>query len=371
MRHRNHTAFTSSTDFGKFTRDFCAPSIMRLFTAHPFTRIRFMSEFFFPHQPVPAKDLFAAGDQDAVERFLEQNSQCRSGLLPQSPYCSGYNSEQDRLILNHLQRLRNAHRYQLSCAIDEFGEQTHALANFYDRQLASLDLEASASLVGAGASAKNARLTAFQRSMVEYQEALIKLNAHRKNGRGGRAGMGNKIELEALARRRYAAMARHYRMELNSIARPEFQHRNRGHILNNADRGITLAKHHRSSKLIIDNVAEVQRLDRLARSIRYAGNGLIALDAGLRVRNVHESYQRNENWQRQFALEATGFGGAGIFGIAAAQGTVATLSAIGLGLTPVGWVVVIGVGIAAGITASSAGDSIGKKLASILFDWWG
>src|SRR5690625_2732987 len=177
MRHRKHNAFTFSIGFGKFSRDFCAssfyaPSITRLFTAHPFTRIRFMPEFFFPHQHIPAKDLFAAGDREAVERFLAQNSQCRSGLLPQSPYCSGYNSDQDRLILNHLQRLPNVHRYQLSCAIDEFGEQTHALANFYDRQLANLDLEASASLVGAGASAKNARLTAFQRSMVEYQEEI-------------------------------------------------------------------------------------------------------------------------------------------------------------------------------------------------------
>ena len=327
-----------------------------------------MSEFFFPHQPVPAKDLFAAGDQEAVERFLAQNSQCRSGLLPQSPYCSGYNSDQDRLILSQLQRLPNAHRYQLSCAIDEFGEQTHALANFYDRQLANLDLEASASLVGAGASAKSARLTAFQRSMVEYQEALIKLNAHRKHGQGGRAGMASKIELEALARRRYAAMARHYRMELNSVARPEFRHRNRGHILNNADRGITLAKHHRRSKLIIDNVAEVQRLDRLARSIRYAGNGLIALDAGLRVRNVHESYQRNENWQRQMALETTGFGFGGLAGLYAGKATIGTLTFIGLGATPAGWVVMIGAAIATGYYASNEGSSFGTWLASLIFD---
>lgn len=327
-----------------------------------------MSEFFFPHQHIPAKDLFAAGDREAVERFLAQNSQCRSGLLPQSPYCSGYNSDQDRLILSHLQRLPSAHRYQLSCAIDEFGEQTHALANFYDRQLANLDLEASASLVGAGASAKNARLTAFQRSMVEYQEALIKLNAHRKNGQGGRAGMASKIELEALARRRYAAMARHYRMELNSVARPEFRHRNRGHILNNADRGITLAKHHRSSKLIIDNVAEVQRLDQLARGIRYAGNGLIALDAGLRVRNIHESYQRNENWQRQMALETTGFGVGGAGGIVVGKATVGALTAIGLGATPVGWVVIIGSGVAAGFFAGSQGNRIGKWFAALVFD---
>src|SRR5690625_143675 len=158
-------------------------------------------------------------------------------------------------------------------------------------------------------------------------------------------------------------MARHYRMELNSIARPEFQHRNRGHILNNADRGITLAKHHRSSKLIIDNVAEDQRLDRLARSIRYAGNGLIALDAGLRVRNIHESYQRNENWQRQFALEATGFGFGGATGLLAGKATVGALTMIGLGATPVGWIVLIGAGVTAGFYAGNRGDGWAKQFA--------
>jgi|GEM_PF-1685445 len=327
-----------------------------------------MSEFFLPHQHVPAEDLFAAGDQDAIDRFLQQNADCRSGLHAQSPYCSEYHSAQDPLILSHLKQLPGSHRRQLSCAINEFGEQTHLLAEFYDRQLANFDLEASAGLVGAGTSSKGARLTAFQRTMVDYQQALIKLNEHRKNGRPGRAGMTSKMELESLARRKYDTMARQYRVELNSVARLDYRHKNRGHILNNADRGITLAKHHRSSKLSIDNVSQVQRLDRLARSIRYAGDGVIALDAGLRLRSVHESYQRNEDWQRQLALQTTGFGAGGASGILAGKATVGALTMIGLGATPVGWVVMIGAGVAAGFYAGSRGDSWGRQFASWLFD---
>lgn len=324
-----------------------------------------MSEFFFPHQHIPAKDLFAAGDQEAIERFLQQNAECRNGLNAQSPYCSEFTSAQDPLILSSLQQLPNSHRRQLSCAIDEFGEQTHVIAEFYDRHLANLDLEATNGLVGAGATANGARLTAFQRTMIDYQEALIKLNEHK---RGGRASMASKVELEAMARRKYATMAQQYRVELNSIGNPAFRNTNRGHILNNADRGITLAKHHRASKLSIDNVAEVERLNRLARSIRFAGNGAVVLDAGARLAGVYESYQRNENWQRELSREATGFGIGGASGMLAGQATVGALTMIGLGVTPLGWVVVIGAGIAVGFSTGSKMDSFGKWLADLLWN---
>src|SRR5690625_7812927 len=100
--------------------------------------------------------------------------------------------------------------------------------------------------------------------------------------------MASKICLVALARLRTSAMSRLYRMELNSVARPEFRHRNRGHILNNADRGITLAKHHRRSKLIIYIVADVHLLDRLVLSLRYVCNGIIVLDSDLRISTVND-----------------------------------------------------------------------------------
>lgn len=324
-----------------------------------------MSEFFFPHQHIPAKELFAAGDQEAIDRFLQQNAECSSGLRAQSPYCSEFSSAHDPLILRHLQQLPSSHRRQLSCTIDEFGEETHALAEFYDRHLANFDLEATAGLVGSSASANGARLTAFQRTMVDYQQALIKLNEHKDNGR---AGMASRVELESMARRKYATMARRYRVELNSVARPEFRNTNWGHILNNADRGITLANRHRRSKLSIDNVAQVQRLDRLARGVRFAGNGVVVLDAGIRLRSVHESYQRNENWQRELALETTGFGVGGAGGIIAGKATVGALTAIGLGATPVGWVVMIGAAITTGVVAGGIGNTVGKWFSSLVYD---
>lgn len=324
-----------------------------------------MSEFFFPHQPVPAKDLFAAGDQEAIERFFQQNADCRSGLYAHSPYCEGFDGAQDSLILSQLNQIPRSHREQLSCAIDELGDDTHIIAEFYDRHLANLDLESMSTLVGAGATASGQRLTRFQRLLIDYQAALIKLNEHKY---AGRAGMASKVELEAMARRKYATMVYQYRTELNSIARPEFRNSNRGHILNNADRGITLARHHRRSKLSIDNIAQAQRLDRLSRGIRWAGNGVLVLDAGARLHGVHESYQRNENWQRELAIETTGFGVGGVGGIAVGKATVGALTAIGLGATPVGWVVMIGAAITTGVVAGSVGNTVGKWFSSLVYD---
>src|SRR5690606_20482848 len=96
------------------------------------------------------------------------------------------------------------------------------------------------------------------------------------------------------------------------------------------------------------NAQEARQLDRLARNIRWAGNGLVAIDAGRRAAGVYQTYQDGGNWQRQASIEATGFGVGGAAGIIAGNGVIAGLTFIGLGATPVGWVILIGVGIAAG-----------------------
>jgi hypothetical protein len=323
-------------------------------------------EFLFPRHHIPAEDLFASGDQESIDRFLKQNSVCAAGLRPNSPYCLEPLTGSGPIVLQHLQQLPETHRHQLACAVDELGDQTNALAAFYERQLAGLELNSSSGVLGAGAAASGARLTAFQRTMRDYQQALLKLHEHR---RPGHAGIASRMQFESIARQKYSIMERHYRAELSAVARPAFRNKNRGNVLNSADRGVVLANRRRSANLFVDNVAEVRRLDTLARGIRFAGNGVIVLDAGVRLRSVHDSYQRNENWQRELAIETTGFGAAGVAGIGIGKAAVTTLSAIGLGMTPLGWVVLIGIGLAAGYTAGSVGNSFGKRLATLLFDW--
>ena len=95
---------------------------------------------------------------------------------------------------------------------------------------------------------------------------------------------------------------------------------------------------------------------------------MVALDAGIRVNHVHNTYQQGGNWQREAAIQATGFGFGGAAGLFTGKAVIAGLTTIGLGLTPVGWVVMIGIGVAAGFGAAYALDSGGKSLATWIWD---
>ena len=70
-------------------------------------------------------------------------------------------------------------------------------------------------------------------------------------------------------------------------------------------------------------------------------------------------------------MEMTGFGFGGISGLLVGKGAVGAatyLTTIGLISGPVGWAVIIGVGIAAGFGAAYYGDKFGKGFASMLWD---
>lgn len=92
------------------------------------------------------------------------------------------------------------------------------------------------------------------------------------------------------------------------------------------------------------------------------------LDAGARVNHVYGTYQNGGNWMREASIEATGFGFGGAVGLVTGKSVVLGLTALGLGLTPVGWVVLIGVGLAAGATAGYVGDKWAKNAAASVWD---
>lgn len=129
-----------------------------------------------------------------------------------------------------------------------------------------------------------------------------------------------------------------------------------------------MAERRRGRHLYVSNVSEAQKLDRLARNVRFAGHGMVVLDAGVRVNGVYTTYQSGGNWMREASIEATGFGLGGAAGLATGKAVVVGLTAIGLGLTPVGWVVIIGAGIAAGATVGFYVDKRGKTFAANTWD---
>lgn len=165
----------------------------------------------------------------------------------------------------------------------------------------------------------------------------------------------------------YNELQTKYHAELNKLATPHSLGKNRGNALSGAERGITLAQR-RGRGINVANNAQAVQVSNLAKSISYTSKGLVALDAGIRIKHVHNTYNQGGNWQREAAIQATGFGAAGIAGIGVGKAVVTGLTAIGLGLTPVGWVVLIGAGLTAGFIASQGADWLATKGTAALYD---
>lgn len=257
-----------------------------------------------------------------------------------------------------MEAMPRKNRDRLMCVIDDFGDLTTTIAAFYDQQLSGLDLESPRGLAGAGATASHARLTAFQRALMDYQAALENLH---NNRHGHQQGM-----LRQEVQRKYRILQQRYQVELKKLAR--HPGKNCGNAINSAERGIRVAQRRRGRHLYVSNVAEVQKLDRLARKVRYAGHGMVVLDAGIRANHVYGAYQNGRNWMREASIEATGFGLGGAAGLATGKAVVLGLTAVGLGLTPLGWVVIIGASIAAGATVGFYVDNRGKTFAANTWD---
>lgn len=174
------------------------------------------------------------------------------------------------------------------------------------------------------------------------------------------------MELRRAVKQKYDVLQQKYQTELKQLAR--HPGKNRGNAINGAQRGITVAQRRSSRHLYVANATEAKQLNRLARNIRWAGNGLVAIDAGLRTAQVYDTYQQGGNWAREASIQATGFGLGGAAGLVTGKAVIAGLTMIGLGLTPVGWVVMIGIGVTAGAAAAFYVDERGKTFAANTWD---
>src|SRR5690606_39923661 len=91
--------------------------------------------------------------------------------------------------------------------------------------------------------------------------------------------------------------------------------KNRGNALSGADRGLTLAQRHKGRGLNVASNTQALQLARLANRINFAGKTMVMVDAGRRINGVHNTYESGGNWQREAAIQATGFGLGGAIGV--------------------------------------------------------
>lgn len=322
-----------------------------------------MPEIFFPSQNITTQQIFGRG---VVPQTLASNNafSCNE-LTANMPYClAEISSPESKIITQTLGNIPQASRQNLMCTIDTFGDFTATLAAFYHKNLEFINLPNTTSLLGAGATASEARLNGFQKALLAYQDALVALNNYKGVGRGASA---TRVELKNKVRLAYVELQKKYHAELKKFASPDSLGKNRGNALAGADRGLTLAQR-RGRGINVASNAQALQIARMANGISYAGKGLVALDAGVRVHRVNNVYKQGGNWQREATIQTTGFGMGGAAGLYAGSKVIAGLTTIGLGLTPIGWVVMIGVGVAVGIGAAYAFDTGGKNLAAKLWD---
>lgn len=286
-------------------------------------------------------------------------------LSPYTPYV--FNSAPnalDKYLLASLSDVTLAR--ELTNTSLSFGEDnTMALAEI----LKTLQ-EHNISAAGASTSIYANRVDGFVGAVQEYQQSLMDYRAAVK------ADSPSKLQAKQKAFQSFESLQYRFRNELSAV-NAQVKSR-RGTPLTSATRATNIAKDSRHiAKLNVSSQVEANNLVKFSQNAKFLGGGLVVIDFGSRVGNIHNSYAADENWERELFIESLSF---------VAATTVGTLAVnIGGGVlgflvvaTPVGWVGLIVGGLAvAGVagTASIAMDSyIGKEAGDYydtIQDWLG
>jgi len=255
-------------------------------------------------------------------------------------------------------------------------EQLHALAKLYETELqpyihivkemteGRVD---SLTALGASATAINAkqvRLSNFGKAIFKYQTALVDVH----NAAKSKANKTTLIKLGQKVKTAHIDLNSKFNRELKNFSN-KTKAGKRGNIWSNTDRANNIARSSRNtSRLQLSSLSGIRSIRGLEFPSDIAGKGMIALDAGIRMDNVYMDYKAGKNWQRTAAIEATGFGFGTAAGIYVGTQVIAAGLGIALAATPIGWVILIGVGIGTGYAAGKLVDTAGKKLAAEVYN---
>jgi hypothetical protein len=209
------------------------------------------------------------------------------------------------------------------------------------------------------------RLTAFTRITRKYQLALENV----RQGTLSKLPKAEMIKLEQLAKNLHKELNIKFSAEINKYFSKAGS---RGSVWTRAERGINLAKSSRNFQPIsLSSTKELRMIKNLTRRASRTGVVGLVVDAGFRANSVYDEFQSGENWQKSAAIETTSFASAGL-GAVYIGGAGASIAGAVLGVTlaatPVGWVIIIGAGLAAGFAGAMIGDKIGRKASTYLYN---
>ncbi|WP_043320898.1 hypothetical protein [Microbulbifer sp. HZ11] len=196
-------------------------------------------------------------------------------------------------------------------------------------------------LTGASTSVYGERISAFAKSVKEYQVALLTY----RDAKLSKAG--NQAQLKQKAHTAFNRMQAQFRAELHVVT--SHIRSRRGTPLTSAERGTNIARSSRNVvKLQLSSEIEAHRLVKLSQYTKVLGNGLAVIDFGSRAGKVHNSYQAGGKWEKDLFVESSRFAASAGAGVIAAKAGVALF----MFMTPVGWAAVIAGGLIIAGTAA-------------------
>ena len=127
------------------------------------------------------------------------------------------------------------------------------------------------------------------------------------------------------------------------------------------------------AKLDVASHVEASNLVRFARSAKYLGNGVAAIDFGSRARDIYDDYKEGGDWGRKMFVESSSFAGSmGAGYVLTGVGMDALDAALGVALaaTPAGRVLIVGGLAVAGAAAAGSMyfDGVAERHAGSFYD---
>ena len=309
----------------------------------------------------------------------EQSLTSQSMLPAGTPYITksdkafGNDAEALRLF-EILKQLPPAERRQIARLNKDFGvEVVDALAEFYQLQLLpavqSVNRFTQSTAIpflkkeipgfaGAAATALESRLKGFSGYVAKYQLALEQYRAAYQS----KASAAERRALAKQVAKAQAAVNQRFHGEIQRImATNAAKTGKRGTVWTSPERAMGLARGSKTDAAIqLQNSHNFKRVQQFQRGANVLGKGVIALDAGLRISKVHDTYQTGGDWQRELSREMTGLS-LGVLAGSAVGGYLTSSLTLMLIATPFGWAIAIGVGLVSGLVAGKIFDELGKR----------
>ncbi|VAW84679.1 hypothetical protein MNBD_GAMMA18-1216 [hydrothermal vent metagenome] len=246
---------------------------------------------------------------------------------------------------------RNIHRLSATLGQDNVVGVSKAMMTLRDT---------TAALAGSAASVHAARGGAFTTAVQRCQNALLAYRdvMHGKGAPGVTpASAGQAIHTA------FANMQQKFQYELRIAALSQKRGPLKGTVLNNSTRAMNIARSSRHiQKLQLTSVTQATALGRFSQYGKVLGNGLVLIDVGSRVGNIHNEYKADGDWERELFIESSSFALSAVTGVIAVNAGTAALTFLTVA-TPVGWIGLI-------VTAAAASVYMNNKVKANSGGWY-